>query len=214
MSVKSLIQDGQGTDRLASVTAQNALLVQVVPQTSKGVPPEDLSNLRLLREFFVDSSGSSSHRVNGSVTPVEFAVRASQTATKWLTGFRIIIEADGFEIATADFRDYGALLSPGLTNGIQIEAIQSGITTSISSLPIKTAGDYLIYADSFTNFVNAISAQSDYFEVRFTFDVPIVLTKGSTDRLVIRIRDNLVTALVSAATPRQFAIVQGYQESV
>lgn len=214
MSVKSLIQDGLGTDRLANVTPQNALLVSVLPQTSKGVPPADLSNLRQLQEFFVDSTSSSNQRVNGSVTPVEFSVTASGSVTKWITGFRIIIEADGFEISTADFRDYGSTATPGLTNGIQIEAFQGGVTTAIASEPIQTAGDFLNYADAFTNFVNAISAQSDYLQVVFNFPTPVVLTEGSSDRLTIRIRDNLIAALNSTATPRQYAIARGYQENV
>lgn len=214
MSVKTLIQDGLGTERLANVTPQNALLVSVLPQTSKGVPPEDLSNLRLLQEFFVDSTNSSNQRVNGSVTPVEFAISAGASVTKWITGFRIVIEADGFEISTADFRDYGATASPGLTNGIQIEAFQGGSTVNIATEPIQTAGDYLNYADGFTNFINAISAQSDYLQIVFNFPVPIVLTEGSSDKIIIRIRDNLIASLTSTATPRQYAIARGYQESV
>lgn len=212
MSVKTRIHDGTGTGRTALVTPANALLVQVLPETSKGVPPEDLSNLRLFREFFVDSTNSSDQRVDGSVTPVEFSVAASIGATRWVTGFRIIIEADGFELSTSDFREYGAATA-GLTNGIDIEAIQSGNTVFIAAEPIRTAGDYLNYADDFINLVNAVSAQSDHLQFTFNFDTPIVLTEGSTDRLLIRIRDNLITALTSSATPRQYAIARGYQET-
>lgn len=212
MSVKTRIHDGTGTGRTAVVTPSNALLVQVLPETSKGVPPEDLSNLRLFREFLTNA-GSSDQRVNGSVTPVEFSINAVAGATKWITGFRVVIEADGFELATSDFREYGATTT-GLTNGIQIEAVQGGNTVPIAAEPIRIAGDYLNYADDFVNLVNAISAQSDYLQFTFTFDTPIVLTEGSTDRLIMRIRDNLITALVSTATPRQYAIARGYQEFV
>jgi hypothetical protein len=214
MSVKTRIHDGLGTSRTVAVTPSNALLVQVLPETSKGVPPADLSNLKLLQEFLVDSTGSSDQRVNGSVTPVEFSVTASASRTKWITGFRIIIEGDGFELASADFRDYGAVGSPGLTNGIEIEAFQGGVTTSIAAEPIRNAGDYLNYADDFTNFVNAVSSQSDYLMFMFEFATPVVLTEGSTDRLTIRIRDNLITAITSTATPRQYAIARGYQEAL
>lgn len=214
MSVKSLIQDGLGTGRLVNVTPQNALLVSVLPQTSRGIPPADLSSLRLLQEFFLNSSGSSDQRVNGSVTPVEYTVGASAAVTKWITGFRMIIEANSFELSTSNFRDYGATLSPGLPNGIEIEAVQGGVMTPIAAEPIQSAGDYLNYADSFVNFINAITAQSDYLQIKFDFVQPIVLTEGSADRIVIRIRDNLLTALVSSATPRQYAIARGYQESV
>lgn len=194
------------------MTPQNALLVQVLPETSKGVPSADLSNLRQLRAFFVDAGGSSDQRVDGSVTPVEFSVSASAGVTKWITGFRVVIEANQFELATADFRGYGAVIAPGLLNGIQIETLQSGIVTPIASEPIRASGDFLNYAEGFTNFVNAISAQADYLQFVFSFPVPVVLTEGSTDRLTMRIRDNLVAALVSTATPRQYAIATGYQE--
>lgn len=215
MTVKTRIADGLGSQREASVTPQNALLVQVLPETSKGVPPADLSNLRLLQEFFTTSLGSSDQRVNGSVTPVVFSVRAAAGITKWITGFRIFIEADGFEIQTQDFREYGAVTAPpGLPNGIQIEAFQAGITVPVAAEPIRTAGDYLQYAASHLNFVNVITAQSDYYAVDFVLSTPIVLTGGSTDAVIIRIRDNLVAALVSSGTPRQYAIARGYQEFV
>jgi hypothetical protein len=76
VSVKTEIKDGQGTGRTANVTSQNALLVSVLPQSSKGIPPDDLASLRQLREFFTDSGGSEDQRVDGSVTPVEFKVLA------------------------------------------------------------------------------------------------------------------------------------------
>lgn len=214
MTIRTRLVDGLGSRREVSVTPSNALLVQVLPETSKGVPPADLSSLRLLQEFFVTSTGAIDQRVNGSVTPVEFSVTAGAAVTKWITGFRIIIEANSFELATSNFRDYGATLSPGLPNGIEIEAEQGGVMTPIAAEPIQTAGDYLNYADSFVNFINAITAQSDYLQIKFDFVQPVVLTEGSSDRIVIRIRDNLITALVSSGTPRQYAIARGYQESV
>lgn len=215
MSAKITIKDGEGSGRITGVTPQNSLKVQVLPQTSKGIPPSDLSALRQLREFFVDGTGSEDQRVDGSVTPVEFAVVAGAGITKWITGFRIIIEAAGFEIATQDFRDYGATTAPGLPNGIDIEADQAGIITSISAAPIQSAGDYFNYADDFTNFVNALDNQADYLQFVFKFDTPVVLTAGSADKVIIRINDDLITALTAAtATPTQYAIARGYKESV
>lgn len=218
MSIKARIADGLGSQREASVTPQNALLVQIVPETSKGVPSADLANLRFLQEFFTTTAGSFDQRVDGSVSSVEFSVRAAAGVTKWITSFRLFIEADGFEVATSDFREYGTVATPGLPNGIQIEAFQSGVTTAIATEPIRTSGDFLQYADSYLNFTNAIFTQADYLQLNFTFPTPIVLTEGSTDALTIRIRDNLITALVigggGAPTPRQYAIARGYQEFV
>ena len=214
MSVKTEIQDGGGSSRAARVTEARALLVSTLPTSSRGIPPGDLANLRQLREFFTDSAGATNQRVDGSVTPVEYTVDAGLGVTKWITGFRLIIEANGFEIATTDFRQYGATGAPGLTNGIDAEAFQGGVTTAISASPIQTAGDYLNYADEFTNFVNAITSQADYLQFVFRFDQPVVLTVGSADKLIIRINDDLVTALQSTVGAEQYAIARGYQETV
>jgi len=214
VSTKGRITDGLGTGRTVAVTPANALLVQVLPDTSIGIPGALLSRYRLLSEFFIDGAGSSNQVVNGSATPVEFSIRASVGLTKWITGFRVIIEGNGFELATANFRAYGAIPDPGLPNGIQIEADQGGVITAIANEPVRITGDYLNYATSFTNFVNAITAQADYLQFVFRFEQPIVLTAASTDRVVIRIRDNLTLAILSSSTPRQYALATGYQESV
>ena len=214
MSTKGRITDGLGTGRTVAVTPANALLVQVLPDTSIGIPGALLSRYRLLSEFFIDGAGSSNQVVNGSATPVEFSIRASVGLTKWITGFRVIIEGNGFELATANFRAYGAIPDPGLPNGIQIEADQGGVITAIANEPVRITGDYLNYANGFTNFINAITAQADYLQFVFRFEQPIVLTAASTDRVIIRIRDNLIAAILSSGTPRQYALATGYQESV
>jgi len=131
MPVKTEIKDGQGTGRTANVTEANALLVSVLPQTSKGIPPDDLASLRQLREFFVDAAGSEDQIVDGSTTPVEFKVLAATSVTKWITGFRLIIQGQNTDISTQDFRRY-AQTNPGLAVGVEIETFQSGITTAIT----------------------------------------------------------------------------------
>lgn len=214
MPVKGEIKDGQGTGRTAAVTPQNALLVSVLPQSSKGIPPDDLASLRQLREFFTDGTGSEDQIVDGSVTSVEFSVTAATGITKWVTGFRLIVQGQTTDLSSQDFRRYAQTSSPGLTNGVQIETVQSGSTTVITGAgAVRSMGQYLRYADDFVNIVSAISANVDYLHFDFTFDNPVVLTEGSTDRVLIRIRDDL-TAALSASDSAQFAIVRGYQESV
>lgn len=216
MSVKTEIRDGQGTGRMASVTEANALLVSVLPQTSKGIPPDDLASLRQLREFFTDSSGSEDQRVDGSGTPVEFKVSASTNVTKWITGFRLIIQGQTTDLSSQDFRRYSQTVAPGLTIGVDIEAVQSGTTTSITGAgAVQSMGEYLRYADDFTNIISAISANVDYLHFDFSFDQPVVLAEGSSDALIIRINDNLTTAFgVPSTDTAQFAIARGYQETV
>ena len=213
MSVKTRIHDGLGSGRTANVTPKNALLVQVLPETSKGVPPADLANLRFLQEFFRNSAGSVEQRVAATLAaPVDFVVTAQPSVNKWITDFRIILEGNQFELATQDFRQYGS--AAFLTNGLQIQAIQSGTTVEITPEPIRIMGDYLQYADNFTNLINTISSTADYLQFVFNLPTPVVLAEGSSDLLRIRIRDNMPIALTPAGTARQYAIARGYQEFV
>ena len=213
MSVKAEIVDGTGTATTAQVLDSRALLVSILPQSSKGIPPDDLANLRQLREFFVESGGSESQVVDGSVSAVEFRVTSSPSVTKWITGFRIIIQGQNTQLASNDFRRYSQT-PPGLANGIDIEAFQGGIVTVFTAAgPIQKLGDFLNYADDFTNFVSAISANVDYVKFDFEFDQPVVLAEGGTDTLTIRINDDL-TAALSDPDAAQYAIARGYQESV
>ena len=114
------------------------------------------------------------------------------------------------ELNTADFRRFGTATGAGtpLTNGVQIETFQSGETISVANEPIRTLGDFLRYADSFTNLVNAVGTQDDYVSFDFDLDKPVVLASGGGDSIIVRIRDNLTTV-------NSFrCIVRGYQESV
>lgn len=213
MSIKTEIQDGLGSSRTVGITQSNALLVSVLPQSSRGIPARDLNALRQLREFFVNASGASSQIVDGSATPVEFSINSGANVTKWVTGFRLIIQGQNTDISTNDFRRY-AQTGGGLTNGVDIEAVQAGVTTVITGAgAVQDMGQYLRYSDDFVNISSAISAAVDYLHFDFTFDTPVVLSVGSSDRLLIRINDDL-TAALAAADSAQFAVARGYQESV
>jgi len=202
------IRDGTGSGAVAQVSS-NSLLVQQLPETSVGIPAERLSNLRQLREFFVDSSGSSAQNVDGSVTPVEFSISAEPDKTRWVAGFRLILEGASLALSSNDFRRYGAATgaSTPLTNGVEIETFQGGTTVPVTVDPVVILGDYLEYADNdFVNFVNAIATGVDFMSFTFTFTRPVCLTSGSKDSLIIRINDDLT------AIDKQVAIARGYQE--
>lgn len=209
MTIRTHISDGTGTCRNAAVTENFALKVQVVPETSKGLPPEDLSNLRQYRDFLVNA-GSPDMNVDGSVTVQEFKIISDPGVTKWITGFRILMEGANLEIATNDFRRFGNATSANnsLPNGVKIQTNQSGVVTDIVSEPIGIVGDFLSYADDFTNLVNAVSSTSDFLKFIFTFDKPVVLAEGGSDSLSVFIRDDL--------TPidKFQALARGYQETV
>ena len=210
MSIDSKLIDALGTQRGVKVTEQNALLVSVLPQSSKGIPPSDIANLRQLREYFVEPGGSESQAVDGSTTPVEFSVSASVNVTKWINGMRLIVESTQLDLASTEFRRYGSAGgASGLTNGMEIEAVQGGVTTALTTEPVVNMGRWLNWAETqFQNFVGVAPGGADYAQFNFLFSQPVVLTEGTTDRLLFRVNDDL-TGLTA-----QYAIARGYQEFV
>lgn len=210
MSLNSKIEDGTGSGAVAQVNSRNALVVQSYPPISGvGIPPEVLTSIRVQRENFTNSSGSKDINVDGSTTSAEFVVQAEEGVTKWITGFRIIMEGTNLEIETNDFRRFGnaTIANTPLPNGLEIFVIQSGIQVDISVDPIGVIGDFLNYSDDFINLVNAVGTQEDYLQFQFAFDQPVVLPDGSEDRIVIQVNDDL--------TPidTMFAIARGYKEN-
>lgn len=208
MVVKNIIEDGLGTGKSAKVTPGNAILVQLTPDTSIGLTTETLTAIRLQREYFLNSANNYQMNVDGSVTSVDFEVKAELGFTKWITGFTLILEDTNLEMGTADFRRFGSATTGNspLSNGVRIFSNQSGETVDITIEPVTTAGDFFRYSDNYINFANSISAQIDYLQFFFNFDKPIVLPDGSNDKVVFRIQDDL-TSLTA-----MYAIARGYKE--
>lgn len=209
MTISTKITDGGGSGREAYVTENYALKVQNVPETSKGLPPEDLANIRLYRDF-LKSGGSPDMNVNGSVTPVEFSISSQLNRTVWITGVRFILEDVSLEMNTQDFRRFGTatVAGVGLTNGILFSTTQSGETIELVAEPIQFVGDFFSYADSYLNLINSVGSQEDFLTFDFNFEKPIVLAEGGNDKISVLIRDNLT------AINKFQVLVRGYQEFV
>jgi len=209
MSVRGIIEDGQGSGREATVTNRRALLVQLTPDTSIGLAPEVLTSIRLSREYFSDSAGSVDINVDGSVSPVQFDVSAEVGQTKWVTGFKIQFEAQNMNIgASQEIRRFGnASGTTGLAVGLEIFTVQSGERVDIVIDPAKSTGDLISYGDTYLNFVDAVSANVDMLQINFSFDKPVVLPDGSNDRVVFQVNDDL--------TPLDLfrVVARGYKES-
>lgn len=205
MPIRNHIEDGGGTGRLTDVTARDALKVQTMPETAVGIPQRVLTALLVEREYLTNAAGSSNLNVNGSVTAVDFSVRAETGVTKWITGFDVLFEDGQMDMSTTEFRRF-ADAAVTLTNGILIFAEQSGVTTNIAVDPIQVMGDFFNYADSYVNLVNAVAANTDFLRWTFMLDKPIVIPAGTQDRFVFTIRDDL-TAMNSFKV-----IARGYKE--
>lgn len=200
-------------DIAADVTKDNALKVSLTGGMF-GNPteqtPEELTSIRYFSSYLTDSGSSKDMNIDGSVTPVEFTEDAQQDRIKWITRIRIVIWGDEWEINSNDFRRFGSAtaINTPLTNGVTFEVVQGGITTSIFTDPVTTAGDFFDYIEDYDNFVNAIDAQSDFLRMDLEFVEPIVLPPTVTDQLVMTIQDDLT------ALDRFRVALSGFQEYI
>ena len=133
---------------------------------------------------YLKNGASPEANVNGSVTPVVF----SYTAPQWCAIERMIVSIEDTGTVGAD--DYGAIAS-GLSNGIDVELVNSGTTTDIlDGLPVQTNLDWaaLCYDATEPTFSGG---GNKAVVVRWTFaksGAPLRLIKDDVFR--IRINDN------------------------
>jgi len=207
MTIKTHLADGTGTARTVQVLPNNALKVQTVPDSSQGIPPESLANLRLFRGF-LENGGSNDMNVDGSVTQVEFSVESGLNVNIWVTGVRFIFEDRNLEMNTNDFRRFGTATAAAtaLTNGLLFQTTQSGETVSLFSDPVVFMGDFFTYADDYLNLINSVGTQEDFLSFDFDFEKPVVLAEGLTDKVFVTVRDDLT------ALDKFQVLVRGYQE--
>lgn len=203
--IKSSIIDGTGTERQAEVTPNYALKVQNVPETSVGIPPDDLANLRLYRDFLRDGASPDAN-VDGSATNTEFLISSQLNKNIWITGVRFLFEGNNLEMNTQDFRRFGATGPGALTNGLLFRTRQSGETIELFAEPIVFMGDFFTYSDRYLNLINSVSAQGDFLSFDFDFEKPVVLPEGGNDAISLLVRDDLT------AIDKFQVLVRGYQE--
>lgn len=211
MPVNFMIKDGTGTDVTAEVNDEHALKVYLADQSisisniNELIP--DLTRQKQYRDWLRTSAGAYEMNVNGSSTPILFEETAEANKVKWITSWRLIMNGTYLEINTNDFRRFGAAATaPGLTNGMQFYFVQGGRTINVFLENVKKIGDFLDYADGYTNLVNAVSSQSDYLAFDFVFDKPVALPAGSNDKIVMQVSDNLT------ALELMRVVVRGWQE--
>lgn len=214
MSLPIYIKDGEGSSVKAGVTSAHALKVAIVAMRLETLSPEELAGLagktqlRTYLRLEGEGAGSNDLNVDGSTTPQLFWKGSETNAALFITSARILMNGTNLEINTNDFRRFGdAAVAPGLTDGIEFYFEQSGEQTDLFIEPIQTIGDFLNFADDFTNLVNSIGSQEDFLSFDFVFDQPVVLTPGSVDRIVMKISDDLTDIDLLKV------IVRGWQET-
>jgi len=209
MSIDAIIRDGTGGKTAVQVTRDHALKVSPVTIATADQEIADLTLKKQYRDWLRNGSGSDAMNVDGSASPVYFKETAESNKVKWITSGRMVLEGTALELDTNDFRGFGeAAIAPGLTNGLNFYFTQGGRQIDVFLDPVKKIGDFLDYADGYTNLVNAVSAQGDYLAFDFVFDQPIALPAGSNDEIIMQVNDDLTDI------DRMQVIIRGWQEFI
>lgn len=197
MPIKTIIEDGRGSENTVYVNEEGSLEVVVHPH-----PPKDDTNLaEPFRQYLTDTGkagGSNDMRVNGSTTNIDFFVTADEHVNIYIKSISIIIADAG-----AALSEFGNLSS--LTNGVEFcwETQDKGTVVIAESLQtnfdfVRLAVGEPSFGDGTTAFTASnISGQSEGFlpvidfEKIFGLQYGIKLRKGTKDRIFFRIKDNV-----------------------
>jgi len=167
-------------------------------------PPLDEQITALpFRQYFTDDgvkTGSNAMRVNGSVTPVDFYVSANPNYDIYIKYITVEIGDGG----SPNLNSFGALTA--LTNGVSFlwdttnepeYELHEGIKTNKEF--IRIASDSAGFGDGVNAFLADVSgggSEKSYlpnFDTTEIYGLPwgLRLKKGSLDRIVFRVQDNL-----------------------
>lgn len=192
------IQDGKGNGYKAKVSEEGALNVIIHPH-----PPKDEAIEALpFRQYFTDnglSTGSNDMAVNGATTNVDFYIEARKDFDIYI-GYVSAEIGDGGSPALNKF---GALTA--LTNGIEWiwfnqdgeYELHEGIKTNKEFIRIGTdTGAIGTGVEAYLADVSGGGTVKSYLpniDIKESYGLPwgLRLRKGSTDKLIFRVRDNL-----------------------
>ena len=191
--LKIVVADGDGIGRSAKVSDQCALVV-----SSAGCPPLMLQKNRVFRQYLTDdgtATGSEDMKVDGSATAVEFWVAAANDDDRYITTLSFVI-AD----ATATLNKFGNITA--LTNGCQLYYETLAQTVDIHDA-LKSNFDFVrlcmgapAFGDAAAAFraSNVVGNSEGYIPVldlrRLVPPYGIKLDRGTTQRLVLKVRDD------------------------
>jgi hypothetical protein len=200
MSIKNLIQDGEGTKRTAGVTSDHALKVT---DTSYGFGPalidlqaegfQSLLRKKTWVSYFENSVGGHDLNIDGSVTPVTFKISSQEDRLKTIQYVRFIMHDTQMSLSGAEgSRFASAAAVPGLTNGVRFFIEQGGEELDLFLEPIKQIVQFMNYAVELVNEAGVLGAGEDLLTVTMTFDfAPVHIVPGGFDSINVKIQDDL-----------------------
>lgn len=193
---KKQIIDGVGSGIKTRVNKFNALKV-----VNQNIPSfEDPTILVPNSGFLTDSNGSSNAVVDGSVQPIDFAVRALEDTDLYISGLSFKISDQN-----AVLNKWGTIAA--LTTGVQIIYSNQELGERILVDNIKTNFDLIRACQGYPAFAssqgneafrasNIIGGSEGYLpvlKIKEIFSLPfgIRLKAGTLDRLIVRINDDI-----------------------
>jgi len=194
MSLDIKIGDGKGKKNFAEVTDDNELIVIASPY-----PPFAPQKVRPFRQYMtVDGtpSGSNDMGVDGSVTNVDFCIPAVDDFDRYITSISILV---GYGTSTQPFKfaDTNAL-----TNGCKLHYNSLFGDVDIHEGLKSNQDMFRLTDDPITSLweIRGINSSNDYGYL-VAFDLKVIgsqygikLDQGSTQKLVMTIRDNCTAA--------------------
>jgi hypothetical protein len=197
--IKSVISDGDGTDNKLKIQPEGTLNVVVHPHPPQG---EQLIAEPFRQYMTTDGTGAGSNdmTIDGSSSPVDFFVKASEDYDIYIKAISIII-GDGGSPA---LNKYGALSE--LTNGVQwcmfsqevgLYELHDGIKTNLEFIRIGVdTGAIGSGVEAYLADVSGGGTEKSYIptiDLQETFGLKygVRLRKGTTDKLIFTVRDNL-----------------------
>jgi hypothetical protein len=191
--IRSEIIDGGGTKTSLRIDDEGAIGAVVHPHP----PRDEVKSPDPFRQYFTNN-GSNDMLVDGSITPVDFTINASSEYDVYVGTMSVII-AD----AAATLNKFGNLAA--LTNGVEIfwetqdkgvVQIHEGLKTNLDFMRLS-GGEPAIGtgADSFKADLSGGGADAylPMIDIQDIFGLQwgLRLRKGTTDKIVVRIKDNV-----------------------
>jgi len=207
--IKTKIKDGRGTNNFVKVGDEGELSVVVHPHPPKD---EEVSTVPF-RSYFLNN-GSNDMIVNGATNFVDFSIDASPDYDIYLKSISVEI-ADG---GTPTLNKFGALTA--LNNGVAfyyfnqnqgLYELHEGIKTNLEFIRIAVdTGAIGTGSDAYLADVSGGGTSKSYLpllDIEETYGMPfgLRLVKGTTDKLIFRIQDNL------AGLDRFTAVAYGFR---
>ena len=198
MSISIKIEDGEGSGKRAKVNSGGYLFVQ-----DSNLPPLEDSNRQVVYRNFLSLNGAgvtTDMIVDGSTTPQLFFIEAIPNKDIYITSLSILLQGDGLTLGN-DFAGSATAGNPLPTNGCRIYYedhngeinIGTDLTTNFSFTRLCQGN--VAFGDNSTAFIKTDGVPTIFptlsFKKVFGFNSGLRLLRGTKDRLVLEVNDDL-----------------------